>query len=256
MAYFRRVAASAFRASEHVSGAWNTAEQHVAPTFGLLAHLVEADRDARRDDGLQLARLSYDILGTLPVDVVDTSVEVLRPGRSVELVEASLCHGGRRAVVLRAWLLAPRDTATLAATDLPRIPPPQDLPAWDPTTMWPGGFIASLEVRRQRPHPGRAVYWVRTRLPLLADEPTSRLAAAVGLLDAANGMAVRVSPRRVAFPNLDLTAHFFGRPQSDWVGFDTSVSFGAGGLGLTSTTIHDETGPIGTMAQALTLRPT
>ena len=37
--------------------------------MGLLAHLVERDRDHRRPDlALLPARLSYDILGTLPVD--------------------------------------------------------------------------------------------------------------------------------------------------------------------------------------------
>jgi hypothetical protein len=33
------------------------------------------------------------------------------------------------------------------------------------------------------------------------------------------------------------------------------VSFGAVGLGLTSTVLHDEQGPVGTMAQLLTVRP-
>jgi hypothetical protein len=59
----------------------------------------------------------------------------------------------------------------------------------------------------------------------------------------------------VAFPNLDLTAHLFEEPHGDWLGFDTSVSFGRNGFGLTSSVIHDEHGPVGTMAQMLTVRP-
>ncbi|WP_416343971.1 hypothetical protein [Isoptericola peretonis] len=51
MAYFRRTGATTFQPTEHVGGAWKTDEQHVAPTLGLLAHLVETDREARgRDD--------------------------------------------------------------------------------------------------------------------------------------------------------------------------------------------------------------
>lgn len=68
-------------------------------------------------------------------------------------------------------------------------------------------------------------------------------------------MAVRADPSTVAFPNLDLTAHLFGMPEGEWLGFDTSVSFGQQGLGLTSTVLHDARGPIGTLAQALTVRP-
>ena len=255
MAYFQRTGGSTYRATHHVGGAWDTEEQHIAPALGLLAHAVEQDRDRRRDDGLVVGRLSYDILGTVPVDEVDTAVRVVRPGRAIELVEATLGHDGRAAVLLRAWLMRPGDTRPLAATALPRIAPPQDMPVWDPTTVWPGGFIASAEVRRAEVEPGRASYWVRTPLPLIEDEPASPLAAAAGLLDIANGMTVRVSPSAVAFPNIDLTAHLFAQPRGEWLGFDTTVSFGPGGLGLTSSVIHDTHGPIGTSSQILTVRP-
>jgi hypothetical protein len=254
-AYFERTGRRSFLATEHVSGAWLRDTQHIGPALGLLAHAVEADRDARRSDSLVLARLSYDILGTVPVDVVDVDVDVVRPGRTIELVQATLSHAGRSAVVLRAWLMECRETARLAATSHGRIQPPDEMEAWDPTSVWPGGFIASAEVRRRQLEPGRAAYWVRTPVPLLRDEEVSRLARVAGLLDIANGMTVRVDPSRVAFPNIDLTAHLFQQPAGEWIGFDTTVSMGAGGVGLTSSVLHDERGPIGTSAQILTVRP-
>ncbi|MCW2665163.1 MAG: hypothetical protein JWN57_125 [Frankiales bacterium] len=253
--YFQRQGEHTFTATEHVSGAWDVAEQHVGPALGLLVHLVETDRDARGRGALVVGRLSFDILGTMPVGQVSTSVNVLRPGRTIELVEATLTSAGRDTVRLRAWLLQPCDTSGVAGTAHERLPAPQELPAWDPTSVWPGGFLASAEVRRAELEPGRARYWVRTDVPLLADEPVSRLARAAGLIDIANGMTVRVSPRALAFPNVDLTAHLFGEPRGDWVGFDTTVSFGSGGLGVTSSVLHDEQGPFGVLAQALTLRP-
>ncbi len=255
MAYFHRTGPSTFRATDHAGGAWALDEQHVAPALGLLAHAVETDRDERRGDGLVVARLSYDILGTVPVDEVDVGVRVLRPGRTIELVEATLAHAGRAAVVLRAWLMRPGHTAALRGTALPEVAPPDDLPVWDASTVWAGGFVATTEIRRAEQAPGRAVFWARTALPIVADEPVSPLARAAGLLDLTNGMTVRVSPAEVAFPNIDLTAHLFTQPRGPWVGFDTTVSFGADGIGLTSSTIHDVHGPIGTMAQVLTVRP-
>jgi hypothetical protein len=255
MAYFTRTGAHRFLASHHVGGAWSLEEQHIGPALGLLLHCVERDRDARRDDGMVVGRLSYDILGTLPVDEVEVAVEVLRPGRTIELVEARLVHAGRPAVLLRAWLLRPTDTAPLAASSLEPIPAPEDLEPWDPTTVWPGGFIASADVRRWQREPGRAAFWARPRVPLVADEEVSPLARAAGLVDIANGMTVRADPGEVAFPNVDLTAHLVREPHGDWIGFDTTVSFGPRGLGLTSSVLHDEEGPLGTMAQVLTLRP-
>ena len=44
------------------------------------------------------------------------------------------------------------------------------------------------------------------------------------------------------------------RPDPEWVGLDTSVSFGPDGVGLTSTVLNDVHGPVGTAAQSLTLR--
>ncbi len=255
MTYFDRVGEAAFRATGHVGGAWDPDEQHVAPALGLLVHVVELDRDARRDDGLVLTRLAFDILGTIPVDVVETTVRVVRPGRTIELVEAALTHDGRAAVVLRAWLMQPRDTTHLHAAALPRINPPADMPAWDPSTVWPGGFVASADVRREQAEPGRAAFWARTAVPLVEGEPVSPLAGAAGLFDMANGMTVRVDPQVVAFPNVDLTAHLFAAPRGEWIGFDTTVCFGPAGVGVTNSVVHDIHGPIGTMSQILTLRP-
>lgn len=259
MAYFERTGPTTFRATEHTGGAWALDEQHIAPALGLLAHVVELHRDQRRDESpaeaLPLARLSYDILGTLPIGEVETTVTVRRPGRTIELVEATLSHGGRPAVLLRAWLLQPRDTTTVAGSPAPRIPTPEDTEPWDPTTVWPGGFIKIAQLRRTQSEPGRAHFWVRTDEPLVADEPVSPTAAAIGLFDIANGMTVREDPKRVAFPNLDLTAHLVRAPRPGWVGFDTTVTFGDSGIGLTCSVLHDEDGPIGTLNQILTVRP-
>ncbi|GAA2145348.1 thioesterase family protein [Nocardioides koreensis] len=255
MSYFKRTGEHTFHATEHVSGAWDPDFQHIAPALGLLVHAVEGDRDRRRGDGLVLGRLSYDILGTVPVDGFEIRVDVVRPGRTIELVEARLSHHGRDAVLLRAWLLQARDTTHLGSSLLPPIAPPAEMTSWDPTTVWPGGFIASAEVRRDQVEPGRASFWVRTDVPLLEDEEASALAGAAGLFDIANGMTVLACPQDVAFPNIDLTAHLFAEPRGGWLGFDTTVSFGPGGLGLTSSVLHDVGGPIGTLSQALTVRP-
>jgi hypothetical protein len=148
-----------------------------------------------------------------------------------------------------------RDTAAVAGTGFPRLPRPDQVEPWDPTTVWKGGFIATAEVRRRQLEPGRAAVWVRVSEMLLDGEEVSRSAAAIGLLDIANGMTVRARPEDVAFPNVDLTAHLVRPPAEGWLGLDTTVTFGANGIGLTSSVVHDERGPIGTSSQCLTVRP-
>lgn len=255
MAYFRRTGATTFDPTEHVGGAWRTDEQHVAPSLGLLAHVVETDRAARGRDDLAPTRLSYDIWGPYPLLALDARVRVLRPGRTVELVEAELLCDGRCVITLRAWLTRTSDTAALAGGAPGPLAGPGATPPWDPATVWPGGFIESIEVRRNLVEPGRATVWVRTDHGLVEGEDVGALARAAGLLDAANGMSVRAHPREVAFPNVDLTAHLHRAPGGGWLGLDTTVTFGPTGAGLTRSTLHDEQGSIGALAQSLVVRP-
>lgn len=254
-AFFARLGETTFRPTEHVGGAWAAKEQHIAPALGLIAHEIERHRDSRRDDALQLGRISYDILGTVPVEPVEIHVEVLRPGRTVELVQATLSHNGRPAVLARAWLMAAFDTASLAGGALPRIPDPAELALIDPTETWPGGFIRSVEVRRRELEPGSALAWVRTQVALIEHEPVSDTAAALGLIDITNGLTPRVSPAEVLFPNVDLTVHLLHAPRPGWLGADTTVTFGATGLGATHSILHDERGPFAISIQTLTVRP-
>ncbi|SBS72148.1 conserved hypothetical protein [uncultured Microbacterium sp.] len=253
--YFERLGQQRFRATDSVQGAWNTTEQHIAPALGLLAHTVERDHTSRHDTPFQLARACYDILGTIPIADVDIEIRVLRPGRTIELVEATLSHNGRAAVVLRAWMLATRDTTTLAGTTPPPMPPRHDLKAWSATAIWPGLFVTTIDIRRREHHPGRAEFWLRPRVPLLAGEDVSPTARLLGVIDIANGITPRTSPREVAFPNLDLTAHLTRAPEGDWIGCSTTVTFGPDGFGTTHTALHDQAGYLGTSVQTLTVRP-
>jgi hypothetical protein len=254
MAYFTRLSNTNFRATEHTGGAWSVSEQHIAPAMGLLTHVIELDC-ARRGTGFKIGRLAFDILGVIPIDEVQTEIQSLRSGRTIELVEATMLHNGRPALKARAWLVKPNDTQSIQGNVISPIPGRDAMEPWDATSVWPGGFIATIDVRRASEGPGKAAYWARANYPLLDDEAVSPLARFASLFDIANGMAVRAAPTEVAFPNLDLTAHLFAAPRGEWLGFDTSVSFGADGIGLTSSTIYDEAGPIGTVAQMLTLRP-
>lgn len=259
-AYFERLDASAFRPTAAVEGAWSTQEQHIAPALGLIAHAIERDHAARRGGELQLSRISYDILGTIPIDRVDLDLRVVRPGRTIELVEAVLRHGGRAAVIARAWLMQAADTRALAGSALPSMPARGGLDPWRMGEHWQGEAVRSVDFHRGQRQPGHAWAWLRPRLPLLQGEPIGAISRLLGMVDFANGLTLRLAPMEVAFPNVDLTCHLFAQPEGEWIGFDTTVSIGPTGLGLTDTVLYDEGDPegprpIGTVQQILTVRP-
>jgi hypothetical protein len=256
-AYFERLAPGRYRATEHTGGAWSVTEQHISPLNGLLVHAVDRFVAERATGGrLVTARTTFDILGVVPIDEVEVHVEVVRPGRTIELLEAVAVSGGRAVLRARAWRLARHDTAAVAGGHPDPLPPPDGLASAELSGVWPGGYIASLDVRPLRgPEPGRATVWLATPVALVADEPVSELARFVGLVDTANGIAVRESPEVWMFPNVDLTIHLHRQPAGRWVGLDTTVVFGPDGSGLTTTVLHDRTGAVGRAEQLLTVRP-
>jgi hypothetical protein len=256
-AYFDTISPGRYRPTPFAGGAWQADEIHFSPLGGLIVHAMDLHRAGTLSgDDKQLGRISFDILGFLQAEVCDITVKTIRPGRTIELLEATVMIAGRAAVLARAWFIATTDTTTVAGGESLPLGSPDAATAWSMTDTWPGGYVASLETRViAPPQPGRTSAWLRTGVALVAGEPSTPHASFIALVDTANGVAVRESPTEWMFPNLDLTVHLHRQPTGAWVGLDTTVTFGPAGHGLTSSVLHDEHGPIGRAEQILTVRP-
>jgi hypothetical protein len=250
-AFYVRRGDSEFVSTLHAQGAWQPGEQHLAAAAGLV--LAEAERRLPSDK--LVSRVSFDVLGVIHSGPFTVDVRMARPGRSIELIEATMRHGDQASIHARIWRLAASDTARVQGTEWAPLPAPEAMPPMTFSSVWKGGFIASLEARRGADvRPGRGQSWIRTRYPLVDGESDPPVAAFVKLIDTANGLAVREHPDAVFFANVDLTIHFTRQPEAGWVGFDTRVSFGPTGLGETFSVLSDIHGPVGTAAQSLTVR--
>lgn len=252
--YYQELGGGRFRSTIHAQGAWNAHEQHMAPASGLMADVLE--RHQPRED-MRMARLSYEILGLIPGGEFRIDTTTLRPGRTIELVQAELVAGSRTAIRATGWRMQTSDTAGVAAVEDALIPGPDECKPYDGSAVWPGGYIRSLEMRVAEGHrPGAGKVWLRTDHPLTDRADSGDFARLMGLVDTANGIAARVPPGKdsYAFPNLDLQIHMYRRPEGEWLGLDNAVSFGRDGIGLTSTVLHDRQGPFGRAEQILTLR--
>lgn len=254
-AYFTPLGEHHYQPTEHTGGAWRDDEQHLAPVAGLATHHLEQWRQANTDPTLAFSRITFEVLGQIPRETVALSTEVIRPGRTIELVESTAVIGGRAVIRARGWLLQTSDTAGVAGDEFAPMPAPEtgvERPLLD---RWSGGFIRSLRCRfLEEPRPGRGRAWLTTDLSLVDGEPATPLAEFVKLIDTANGIAARENVDQWMYPNVDLTLHLFRGPRGPWVGLDTRVAFGPGGIGLTSSVLHDLDGPVGTVQQSLTLR--
>lgn len=250
-AFYERIGDHRFHSTLHSQGAWQPGEQHLAPASGLV--LAEVERRLPSDK--QVSRVSFDVLGVIHSGEFTIDARVVRPGRSIELIEASMRHGNRTSIRARIWRLAGTDTTHVQGTEWTSLPPPDAMRAQAFSVIWGGGFIGSLEARQEMDaRPGRGRSWIRTRYPLVDGETDPPVARFLKLVDAANGLVVREPPSSVFFANIDLTVHFIRQPEAGWVGFDTRVNFGPTGLGETLSVLSDIRGPVGTAAQSLTVR--
>ena len=250
-AFYVRLDSDRFVSTLHSQGAWQPGEQHLAPASGLV--LAEVERRLPSDK--RVSRASFDVLGVIHSGEFTIDVEIVRPGRSIELVEAFMRHGGQTSIRARVWRLAPTDTTRVQGVEWASLPTPDAMRPLTFSSVWEGGFIGSLEVRQDAgARPGRGLSWVRTRYPLVAGETDPPVAGFLKVVDTANGLVVRERPDDVFFANVDLTVHFIRPPEAGWVGFDTRVSFGPTGLGETFSALSDINGPVGTAAQSLTVR--
>jgi len=249
--FYVRHASEYFVSTLHSQGAWQPGEQHLAPASGLL--LAEVER--RLPSNKLVSRASFDVLGVIHSGEFSVEVQMVRPGRSIELIEASMRHGSQTSICARIWRLAVHDTHRVQGIEWAQLPPPKAMVPLAFSSVWGGGYVASLEVRQDSgARAGRGLSWLRTRCALVAGEEDPPVAGFLKLVDTANGLVIREQPGSVFFANVDLTVHFFRQPEAGWVGFDTRVSFGPTGLGETLSVLSDLRGPVGTAAQSLTVR--
>lgn len=253
--YYLPTGVGTYRSTVHAQGAWNPHEQHMAPATGVLVHALELF--APRPD-MRMARVSLDIHGIIHGGEFEITTRMIRPGRTIELIEAEMVSQGRTCIVARGWRLRTLDSSAVAATEDAGVIHPEELATFDGMSPWPGGYIRGLEFRGADGHrPGKGVVWMRNNLEMVAGTHTSDLVRLLGMVDTANGVAPRVEPgpNSWMFPNVDLQIHMHRKPAGQWLGIQAQQTYGTDGIGLTSAVLHDVHGPFGRSEQILTVRP-
>lgn len=254
-AFYEQLAPGRYRSTEHTVGPWSAEMQHMGPPAALLTREIE--RHEPREH-MALARITVEVLGAVaPVDL-EVSARTVRPGRTVELVEAELAAGGRPVARARGWRLATGDTAEVAGGMPAALPPPEQAVTRPAPPEWIPGYLDALEWRWLRGHlgehgPGTA--WARLRVAVVAGEDPTSLQRLMSTADSANGIASRLDFTRWLFLNTDLSVHLYRQPDGEWVGVEAESVIGPAGAGVCSAVLHDRAGPVGRSSQVLTVRP-
>ncbi len=258
-----------FAPTELTRGPWDPDSQHAGPPAGLIAREIER---LEGGGGRQVGRIAFEILRAVPIAPLRVEARVVRPGRSVELVEATLADSDGEVIRASAWRLRSAEVeipAGLSSTDGPGLigtspstlrpgfaPPGVDeaRPGTFPPTGQDVGYHTAMEYRFLRgafADPGPALVWMRMLHPLVLGEEPSPLQRVLVAADSGNGVSATLDWTRYLFINVDLTVHLHRPLAGEWVCLDAITIPEPWGVGLADTALYDDRGPIGRAAQTL-----
>jgi hypothetical protein len=214
-------------------------------------------RTRQHVDGMRVARITNEFLGSIPRVPLTAETSVLRDGRRIRLIEASLLADGKPVAIARAWQIATSGEGGIPAEGMaseaaPPLPDAMPQKYFSSFRHW--GYGESIEwrwVRGSYDSAGEAVVWARPQIPLVAGQPLHPLERILVVADSANGVSSALNPREWLFvpPAITVTLHRY--PEGEWVYLAATSMLAADGLGSTLGTLGDKDGQIGSVAQPL-----
>lgn len=257
-------------------GPWSPDAQHGGPPACLLAYLIQEHENGPE---MFLSRTTVDLLRPVPLTPLIASVRTTRPGRKVQLVEASLWTGPnagegvevvravglrirRGAVTLPASALGANSAVDLVVDEARSIGRPSDGRRWPQpgeSAFGSAGFHAdAVELRFVHGAPnliGPGTMWGRLLVPLFDDVVATGVPLALALSDFGNAASSVVTPDRWGFINADLTVSLHRDPVGEWISLDAITRVSSIGVGVASALLSDLDGPIGRCVASLLIEP-
>jgi Acyl-CoA thioesterase C-terminal domain/Acyl-CoA thioesterase N-terminal domain len=242
------------RATELTRGPWDPESQHAGPPSALIGRAIEALEDA---GDFQVGRVTFEILRPVPIGMVEVEARVVRPGRRVQLVEATLGDGREELMRATAWRIrtARLDLPAEVADSGPAPPAPEE---GEEAPFFPTeqrvGYHTAMEWRALEggfTEPGPARVWMRQRVPLVAGERTSPLQRTLVVADVGNGISAVLDLRTHLFVNVDLTVSLERMAEGEWICVDAVTRPRPNGVGTAESELFDREGRIGRAIQTL-----
>jgi len=233
---------------------WGAGALHGGPPAALLAREIEGFAGG---EGFIVVRITVELLRPVPLERLEVSAQLRRPGRNVQLVEATLRSPERE--VARATGLRIRRAEVRVPSEVSQEGPSHPGPAGlAPGRTGPGPFLPGFHsegvehrfVRGSFDTPGPAVDWIRVKFPLVDGEPLSALSRACAAADFGNGIS-GLLPGTHTYINPDLTVYLHRHPVGEWICLDAVTHIQPTGVGLAESRLSDERGPIGRAMQSL-----
>jgi hypothetical protein len=250
-----------FISTDLTRGPWDPGAQHAGPPAALIGREVERLGGGRiggeAGPPAQVGRITYEVLRSVPIAPVRVKAEIVRPGRRVEMFEATLTdEQGEALMSARGWRLRTEAVDFPSPEPDPRPPPGPE--SGESRQFFPTGYDvgyhAAMEYRFTQGaflEQGPATVWMRMAVPLLPGEEPTQLQRALVAADTGNGVSAAIDWSKYLFINVDLSVHLHRVPKGEWVCLDAVTLPEPNGVGMADTRLLDELGPIGRATQTL-----
>ncbi|MEE9281207.1 MAG: thioesterase family protein [Myxococcota bacterium] len=243
--------------SVYARSPWSLQLIHGGPVAALLAHHVE---QLVPDERLRIARLTTDLFRPVPFAPLTVDTEIVRKGRRIMAVRASLASDGVEVSRAQALLLRAADVDA-SSGDLLADPVPFPDSAEGPLDQRRGepSYSGTVRFRYVTPRGSAApvVAWIRVPLLLLPGVGLSPAVHAAAISDYVSPLSNMHRSRGwgVPFINADITLYLFRQPVGEWLCLATTGRGSHEGIAVGEAVLHDKLGPAGRCVAAALAQP-
>jgi hypothetical protein len=240
-----------FTPTEHAGGPWDPRALHGGAPAALMARAIEAV-----EPGLDMfvSRITAEFMRPVPMAPLKLTTEVIRPGKKVQLVQASLTADGQEVARATALRIRQVEIDVPPRVEGPMPPSPEEaMPLKDVPWRGFGKAMYPRLVAGSVVDVGPATVWFNLRVPIVPGEEPSPLMRAVAAADFGNGISRVLDFTRHLFINPDLTVYLHRRPRGEWIALDSETFANTNGVGLAQSRLFDRHGHVGSSLQALLL---
>jgi len=241
---------------------WGPITLHGGAPAGLMASVMEQQFPAER---MQLVRFTVDLFRPVPMAPLEVRSSIIRDGKRIKLLTASLYHEGEE-ICRSSGLVLQKTAIEVPAHARLESAPPQAMRAAleQPAVVGVASQSSTAVIRSAhglhtligiKPVAldlgiGRGCAWVRLPLSVVEGSANSPLVTVATVADFSNGFAqLHLSPQ-LGFINADITINLHRLPAGDWIGIDARTVAQAHGLAMVETVLYDQHGAIGRVAQS------
>jgi Thioesterase-like superfamily len=235
--------------THYCQGPWDPGAQFGGAPAALIATLVDTTPSLVP---MQIARLTTDLVRPVPLTPLTADVRVVREGKKIQVVTASLF--AEHVEVTRATAVRLRRAMVDAedlpdgrfANPLPTRPQPVDADVFASPEP-PGSRLAMEYLFEASGGYYKDPNWMRLRLDVIAGERPRPVATLAFVADTASGMG-QVPGSGLNWINPDVAINVVREPVGEWLSIDGRGWIGRTGTGQVQATICDTEGVVCTVS--------